>query len=450
MKTYVLYPAPDTKKESRFGYSVSCLTVATIASRFGETRYFDFSLEQDLARSESVMINELRQTSDKTTCIVFFDSVPLHRSSNVSSARILCEKLKNVLPSTRIIACGPYCMIRKRHEIVADITIVNEPEFSLERVLNNDIHAGCLMAQNDVAANIELVENLDSLPIPDRTLLPPGCETPLTSDGIQRLARSAVVTTTRGCFGSCKFCPRVAWNLSRVRHHSIDYVAAEIQNLIRQGYQNIWFDDENMGVDSEWSISLFDRIADINADRGCGLYLSAWGRVSEVFFEHAYRAGVRIVSFGVESGSDTVLRFLGKPVGVKSLADSISYADKHGLFTVANIIIGSPCETAEDLNRTCDFLKTVPVDQANIKVLSYIRGAPLWNNALKEGLIEETEDCVFADALRGLSNRTFDILIQEQDHLNRVFEDDPRRLFRLKAKISRYGTPYVLEAANAI
>ncbi len=448
MTTYVIYPAPDMRKEFRFGYSVSCLTVATIAKSIGEVRYFDFSLENKTNDAESLLLTEVAHAVGPTTCVVYFDSVPLHRSGNVSSARHLCTLLRQSQPDARIIACGPYCMIRKTHESCADITIVSEPEYLLEMVLKGGIHDGCLTTTKNSGAYVRLIEDLDTLPLPDRSFLPHGCETPLTADGTQRLARSAVVSTTRGCLGSCRFCPRGSWNLHRVRHRSVEIVMSEISQLLRQGYRNIWFDDENMGIDVEWTTHLFDEIAEINVGKQCAFCLSPWGRVPEVFFERAFRAGVRIVSFGVESGSDSVLRFFGKPVTVDSLAESLSCADKHGLFTVGNIIIGAPCETTEDLDKTLDFQKRVPVDQVNIKILSYIYGAPLWFSAVERGLLQESEECVFADGNRGLSNRSFEVLVTQQERMKNIISEDLNRRFRLDVKLARYGLPYILEACE--
>ena len=234
MKIYVIYPAPDVRKEFRFGYSVSCLTVATIAKSIGEVRYFDFSLEDKPVDTESLLLAEIAHARGPTTCVVYFDSIPLHRSGNVSSARHLCGLLRQAQPSARIIACGPYCMIRKMHENCADVTVVSEPEYSLDIVLKGGIHNGCLTATMKIASCVRLIENLDILPSPDRSLLPQGCETPLTTNGTKRLARSAVVSTTRGCLGACRFCPRGSWNLYRVRHRSVEAIVSELSQLLRE------------------------------------------------------------------------------------------------------------------------------------------------------------------------------------------------------------------------
>lgn len=442
MKTYVVYPVPDDKKDARFGYSVSCLTLATMLQSVSEVAFWDMTLQEDPVAAEGLLFDSLKSESDKKTIVVFFDSVPLHRSSNVSSARTCCAKIKSLFPETQIIACGPYCMIRGAHEWVADVTIIDEPECSVVSVLEGRIDTGCLTVLNEKTKPIRLLESLGCLPIPDRSLLPTGSETPFSISDARRLAKSAVLSTSRGCLGACTFCPRGAWNQRRIRHRPIDAIVEEVHGLIYEGYRNIWVDDENMGVDIEWSIDLFKRIEAVNRERLCGFYISAWGCLPEVFFEYAFRAGVRIVSFGLESGSDKVLEYFRKPVRSKSVAESMRYADKHGIFTVANIIIGAPCETDEDLGKTLEFVKTEPIDEVHVKILSYIRGATLWEEAVRDGKITESEECVFADVSRGLSNRTLDVLKDQQQHMRNVFANDIDRRFRLMSKMTRYGTPY--------
>lgn len=441
MLTCFIYAAPSARKVSRFGYSVGCLTLATMAKQRGEVLYYDFSLEKYPAEAEQRMLGRLREAA-LPWVVVYFDSVPLHRSSNVAAARKLCATIRTAVPSARIIACGPACMTSRQHVPFSDITIVDEPEASLVAILGGEQNGHCLTSGTDSRPRADLLDDLAVLPAPDRTLLPDGAEF-APSNGVEgTLCRSAVVTTSRGCTGACRFCPRRAWSNGRLRHRPLEHVVEEIGGLISNGYRNIWLDDDNMGADPEWSCILFDRIATLNRDQRCGLYVSAWGNVPSSFFEHAAAAGVRIVSFGVESASDRVLRYYGKPISLDTMRRAICAADKAGIFTVANVIIGAPCEEETDLASTLSFLTSAPIDDANIKILSYIRGSILWDQAHSRGLIKESDDCVFADGLMGTSNRPFHVLVEQQKNMIAAFIKNPNRLSRLRTKMLSRGVPY--------
>lgn len=442
MLTFVIYPAPSSRKETRFGYSISCLTLATMAKKCGAVRYYDFSLEKDIIKAEQRFFEEIRAVSSPRV-VLYFDSVPLHRSNNVDTAKTLCAKIRETVPDAFIVACGPYCMLSRNHITFSNITIIDEPEISLLTALIGERDDHCLVSGNDSRSKPALLESLIDLPSPDRSLLPAGAEfSPRVNVSTSSLSRSAVVSTTRGCIGACKFCPRRAWNNGLLRHRSLEQVVDEIGGLFSAGYRNIWLDDDNMGADPEWTCELFDRIAPLNIGRRCGLYISVWGNTPCYFFAHAAAAGVRIVSFGVESASEKVLRFYGKPVTVDAMRRAFCAADKEGIFTVANVIIGASCEEDADLKSTLAFLVSTPVDDANIKILSYIYGSRLWDEAFKRGLIKKSDECVFADGLLGTSNRPLSVLVEQQKSMMTAFSNDTNRLSRLRIKMRSYGVPY--------
>ena len=325
--------------------------------------------------------------------------------------------IRDRLPDAFIIACGIYCMTSRESEELADYTILNEPELELVPVLLRGPALAKVPERFRPSGKPLLMQDLDSLPLPDRSMLPSDSEYRLRPGEPKVLARSAVVQTTRGCSGSCTFCPRRAWTRGRVRHRSLHHVEDEIGGLVERGYRNIWIDDDNMTVDKDRSVELFKRIQRINPSKRCGFYISSWGKADETFFREAAAAGVRVVSFGLESGSDSVLRYFAKPTDVSSTVKAVRLAHECGLFTVANIIIGAPCETDEDLTKTTRILSAEPIDSVNVKILSYIRGSKLWEVAVRKGLISSKEEWVFADARNGTSDRPLQVLRMQRERI---------------------------------
>ncbi len=446
--TAIIYPAPDEAKEVRFGYSVQALLLATLAKTVGETYFLDMTLSEN-AQGDLVNIFQQLSIHKKPRVVIYLDSVPLNRSGNIRRGRQLMSLVRDQVPNAFAIACGNYCMTSLEHEELSDYTIVHEPELELvPALLQGPAHAK-LPDIAPASGKPLLIEDLDALPVPDRSLLPSGSEHRLRPGEPKALARSAVVCTTRGCSGSCTFCPRRAWTLGRVRHRSLHNVEDEIGGLIEQGYRNIWIDDDNMAVDQDRSLELFRRIQRINTGRRCGFYISSWGKADKSLFRAAAAAGVRVVSFGLESGSDSVLRYFAKPTDVSTSVKAIRLAHECGIFTVANIIIGAPCETDEVLTKTTGILSTEPIDSVNVKILSYIRGSILWDVAVRRGQISSKEEWVLADARNGTSNRSLEVLKRQQQEMRDSFRRALGRTNRLMDKIRRVGTPYILNYGSA-
>lgn len=433
----VVYPRPDRVKESRFGYSTQCLTLATLAAGGSGVAYFP----EDLAPAGVDGIVRAVAETMRPVVAVFLDSIPLHRSSNVRNGRDTLAALRERLPMCRLIACGPYCMTTRSHEPLADLTLVDEPESAFLEAWNGGTPPGSLAAGDARGVPVRLLGDLGSLPAPDRGLLPPGTE---VRHGDHGFARAAVVSTSRGCTGRCTFCPRRAWTLGHLRHRGLGSVVEEVGTLIERGYRNLWIDDDNMAADPDRSIALFEEIHRVNPGRRCGLYISSWPRPNAPLLAAAARAGVRVVSFGIESGSEVVLRSYRKPLPVASMRQAIEIADGLGLFTVANVIVGAPCERAEDIELTAEFLRSAPVDSLNVKVLSYIRGADLWAEAVGDGRLSPDDEWVLADRAAGTGSLPRAELVEVQRGILAGFEADPRHRARLSDKVRTLGAPYRL------
>jgi radical SAM superfamily enzyme YgiQ (UPF0313 family) len=73
-------------------------------------------------------------------------------------------------------------------------------------------------------------------------------------------------------------------------------------------------------------------------------------------------AGAYQVQIGLESGDQGQLDRMAKNVTVDTNARAIDLCRKHGLTTVASLIVGFPGETRKTLERTLDFLRQHPPD----------------------------------------------------------------------------------------
>lgn len=68
------------------------------------------------------------------------------------------------------------------------------------------------------------------------------------------------------------------------------------------------------------------------------------------------KAGCKVISYGLESGSDNVLKLMRKGYTSESAERVIRDTFRAGIYTIFNIIVGYPGETEDDFNETNDFL----------------------------------------------------------------------------------------------
>ena len=219
--------------------------------------------------------------------------------------------------------------------------------------------------------------DLDTLPFPDRSLFPIYTHTP--------------IFTSRGCPYRCTFCASARfWD--KVRFHSADYIADEIDLLVRQFGVNFisLYDDLFIAKIEriEALIRLLEkrRILDrIGFSCNCRANL-----VNHALAALLVRLGVKYVTMGLESGDEQTLRYLkGDNVTVAQNREAVRILREHGLRINAYFIIGAPRETGAQIMKTYNFIRQCKPDLVEVNMLTPFPGTPVWEYAKGRNLVSE-------------------------------------------------------------
>lgn len=224
------------------------------------------------------------------------------------------------------------------------------------------------------------VADLDTLAPPDRAVI-----SHLNYRSIVGASdRLATMISSRGCPCSCTFCD-VPYK--KYRQRSIAAIADEIGNCLDMGYEEVHFYDDLFNITPERVIAFSDEVI----RRG---YCFTWdfrGRVNTVTYESLLRAkaaGCRMISFGVETGSDEGLQLLKKNCTIAQVRQAFRWCRSLGILTIADFMIGLPFEkNAADVERNIDFMLEIDPDYAQVSILSLIPHTELFDDAARQGLI---------------------------------------------------------------
>ena len=199
------------------------------------------------------------------------------------------------------------------------------------------------------------------------------------------------ILSARGCTFKCNFCYRMD---KGYRARSASGIVDEIRHLQdRYGVSYVEFNDELL-------MSSSGRIADI-----CDAFLTSglrfkWfcsGRLnyaSTKNLELMKRAGCVFINYGIESLDDTVLKNMNKALNSKQIIRGIENTLKVGISPGFNIIFGNIGDDRETLQKSVDFLIRYD-DGAQLRTIRPVTpypGCPLYYHAIKEGLLEGTEE----------------------------------------------------------
>jgi radical SAM superfamily enzyme YgiQ (UPF0313 family) len=112
-------------------------------------------------------------------------------------------------------------------------------------------------------------------------------------------------------------------------------------------------------------------------------------------------AGLKLVQMGVQSGSQRVLdEVYNRKISVERtktvINDMENFIEKYKLNLLLDFIIDSPYETKDDIMKTYNFILTLSEKiQINLFFLTFFPGTPLFDKAVKDGIIKEKDKLSF-------------------------------------------------------
>lgn len=204
------------------------------------------------------------------------------------------------------------------------------------------------------------IQDLDKLPHPARHLLQ--FENYLVPPGIIRghwSERSTTVMTSRGCPFNCIWCGSNCTFGRKVRYRSVDNVLDELELLVRDySIDTIWFCDDTFTLLKDRVLEFCENILarNIKLNWGCQAHIKT---ADEEMFKAMKKAGLVQLDFGVESGSNKVLKSLKKKSDAESIQRAFKIAKRAGVRTLATFMFGNPSETEEDIEATFKLAKSI-------------------------------------------------------------------------------------------
>jgi anaerobic magnesium-protoporphyrin IX monomethyl ester cyclase len=217
------------------------------------------------------------------------------------------------------------------------------------------------------------VADLDALPAPARDLLPNAA---YIRRGRRRLGYAVTtVLSTRGCPYDCEFCSNVVHGRS-YREHSVERIVDEVEQVLALGYDRVAFADDVFTMRRDHVRAVCAEIE----HRRLRLDWECLGRVDSMDDDLARRmrqAGCRTVFFGLESGSDEVLRLMGKGTTTAQARAAVRAAHAAGLVVGGFFILCYPGETDETVLRTLRFADSLPLDYVGLSMPYPLPGTAL-------------------------------------------------------------------------
>jgi Fe-S oxidoreductase len=172
----------------------------------------------------------------------------------------------------------------------------------------------------------------------------------------------------------------------RYRCHSAEYVLAEFEDIARLGIGEVFIYDDVFTLHRERVEAICRGLIARRHD----LIWQARTRVDlvdEEMLALMRESGCQRLSFGVESGSEKVLKSMRKNIDLNRVEKVFSWCRREGIVTMADFMIGNLDETAEDVEKTIVLMKRINPDYVQFSICCPYPGTPLYDLARERGQV---------------------------------------------------------------
>ena len=235
--------------------------------------------------------------------------------------------------------------------------------------------------QGEIVINPDrpFIPDLNDLPIPKHEVLPldkqrmPMIKGPFT-----------FIVTSRGCPAGCRYCIKHVTYQNSVRVRSAENIVEELEYLGKLGIHNIHMYADLFTVNRDHVVDLCNLII----ERGLKIKWTCNSRVDYVDEEMLSlmgKAGCWLISWGIESANEIVLKRVRKGYKKEQAFKALEWAKAAGIKNWGYFIIGLPGETEESIRETIDYSKELPLDIALFHIAAPYPGTPFFYDVVENG-----------------------------------------------------------------
>lgn len=307
------------------------------------------------------------------------------------------QHAKEIVPSICTIVKGAPFLTYNTNTIYEnpfiDYVIMGEAELTLKDILDgvpdNEILGICYRENFQPVKNDKrpFIDNLDILPFPARHLVDNSIYRRPDNGKVQ-----AVVKVARGCPFHCFFCLATPVSGAKVRTRSPENIVAELKVCVEKyNIKNFLFWSDIFNFDREWTLELCQKII----ESGLKITWSSNTRADTMDDEMAkmmYKSGCRLVSIGVESGSQKMLDNIGKKITLDDIRNTVKILKKNKIKIYNYFVIGLPWETEETVEETIKFAIELDSNFISFYTATPLPGTKYFAYAMMNKLVEGNLD----------------------------------------------------------
>jgi magnesium-protoporphyrin IX monomethyl ester (oxidative) cyclase len=292
----------------------------------------------------------------------------------------------------------------------------------------------------------KVLEDMDQFPFPAYGLIDPDdyLKSPYLYKSRSAIGEQSIsMITSRGCPFDCVFCSIKLHMAKRYRFHSPDYVIKHLKYCINElGINHFHFEDDNISLNKKRFEKILDRIIDekltIKWDTPNGIRADT---LNYNILEKIKKSGCTSLQLAIESGNQRVLNeVIKKSSDLQKVLEVVKFCSQLEIRLAAFFVIGFPGEQLSEMEETIGLAIRLFKEYNVLPILLFatpLYGTDLYNNALKEGLIEEHfTDKDIATATQFYGNPIIETKDFSKQDLKNISESFEKRMDQLVENVT--------------
>ena len=347
---------------------------------------------------QSTIINDIKEFNPDLIGLSFL-TVGYQRAFNFT------KSLKEAMPDKLYCSGGVHTSVKPKETLEAfdfDFIVVGEGEDTIVEVCERlgsgkdltDVNGVMYRKDGEIIVNEgrEMIKDLDTIPFPARHLI--DMKPYLKPPGIIRGhadSNQTTIVTSRGCPFQCIYCGSHNIFGRKTRRRSVKNVVDEIEHLYKNfGITGIYYCDDTFTLSPKWVREYCEELT----KRNLPIKWAGQSRVDQTDIELMTlmkKSGLVQLDFGVESGSEKILKVLGKGGAgdrKSQIKNSFKLCKELDIRTLATFIIGNPEETKADIDESFQVAKDIDADYTAFYFLTPYPGTAIYDMAIEKGWLD--------------------------------------------------------------
>jgi len=226
----------------------------------------------------------------------------------------------------------------------------------------------------------DFLEDLDSLPIPDFSLVHNW--TP---------SNTYPISTSRGCPYDCSFCSVIGMFGRRYRFKSVESTLEELKHAVSASKAVKFFVDDNFAANETRTKQILrEMIAEKIKTRWSAQVRTDVARDPELLRLMA-DSGCDTLFIGLESINPKTLKEYNKKQDLQDIISCIREVRYHGIHIHGMFVLGAENDDVQTIQETIDFAQRPAIDTVQIMILTPLPGTPLFTQMMESGRLLHTD-----------------------------------------------------------